>query len=87
MKANKRCQSCGVPLKKNFSEAGTNADGSKSDTYCRFCYEEGDFTQPDINVSDMKKYRIEQLRERKIPTFLARLIASDLPKLDRWNNQ
>lgn len=87
MKRKKRCQSCGKSLKKDLSKAGTHPDGSKSDSYCHLCYEEGAFIQPDITVSDMKKYRLEQLRERKIPAFLARLIASHLPKLDRWNNR
>ena len=87
MKTKQRCQSCGAPLNKDLSKAGTHADGSKSDTYCHICFEEGNFTQPDITVSDMKRYRLEQLRKRKIPAFLARLIASDLPKLERWNNR
>lgn len=39
----KYCQSCGMPLQ-NAEEFGTNADGSKNEDYCCYCYKEGVFT-------------------------------------------
>lgn len=38
----KFCQSCGMPLTDDLR--GTNADGSKSDDYCVYCYKDGAFT-------------------------------------------
>jgi len=38
----KFCQSCGMPLTDQVR--GTNADGSKSEDYCIFCYKDGAFT-------------------------------------------
>lgn len=38
----KFCQSCGMPLSDEVR--GTNADGSKSEDYCIFCYKDGSFT-------------------------------------------
>ena len=38
----KFCQSCGMPLSPEV--LGTNADGSKSDEYCIYCYKDGAFT-------------------------------------------
>lgn len=32
------CQSCGMPL--NSENLGTNADGSKNEDYCMYCYKE-----------------------------------------------
>ena len=40
----KYCQSCGMPLK-NAEDFGTNADGSKNEDYCSYCYEKGEFTK------------------------------------------
>ena len=37
------CQSCGMPL--NEHVLGTNADGSKSEDYCIYCYKDGKFLQ------------------------------------------
>ena len=40
----KFCQSCGMPLA-DVNDFGTNADGSKNGEYCKYCYENGHFTQ------------------------------------------
>ena len=38
-----QCQSCGMPM--NAPEQfGTNADGGANREYCRYCFQEGDFT-------------------------------------------
>ncbi len=39
----KFCQSCGMPLIDDV--LGTNADGSKNEEYCMYCYRDGDFLQ------------------------------------------
>lgn len=38
----KFCQSCGMPLTEEV--LGTNADGSKNEDYCIYCYKDGAFT-------------------------------------------
>ena len=37
------CQSCGMPLTDGV--LGTNADGSKNEDYCMYCYRDGKFLQ------------------------------------------
>ena len=37
------CQSCGMPLTEDV--LGTNADGSKNEDYCMYCYKDGNFLQ------------------------------------------
>ena len=39
----KFCQSCGMPLTDDV--LGTNADGSKNEEYCMYCYKDGKFLQ------------------------------------------
>ena len=39
----KFCQSCGMPLSPEV--LGTNADGSKNEDYCMYCYKDGNFLQ------------------------------------------
>jgi len=34
-------------------DLGTNADGSRNEDYCRFCFQDGRFTDPDITVARM----------------------------------
>jgi hypothetical protein len=46
----KFCQSCGMPL--NDHVLGTNADGSKNEDYCMYCYKDGKFLQ-DCTMEEM----------------------------------
>jgi general stress protein 26 len=49
-KTMKFCQSCGMPLTDEV--LGTNADGSKNEEYCMYCYKDGKFTQ-DCTMEEM----------------------------------
>ena len=40
----KFCQCCGMPMGETDELYGTNADGSKSEDYCKYCFEKGAFT-------------------------------------------
>ena len=44
------CQSCGMPLTNDV--LGTNADGSKNEDYCMYCYRDGHFLQ-DCTMDEM----------------------------------
>ena len=44
------CQSCGMPLTDEI--LGTNADGSKNEDYCIYCYRDGKFLQ-DCTMEEM----------------------------------
>lgn len=41
-----------MPLLK-AEDFGTEADGSKSDEYCTYCYQHGMFTEPEITIDQM----------------------------------
>ena len=40
----KFCQCCGMPMGDTKELYGSNADGSKSEDYCKYCFEKGAFT-------------------------------------------
>ncbi|MCL2361556.1 MAG: zinc ribbon domain-containing protein [Defluviitaleaceae bacterium] len=46
------CQSCGsyFPVEGNY---GTNADGSTSEDYCKYCLVNGAFGKPDETMEEM----------------------------------
>jgi len=83
-KINKTCQSCGMPLKQDPKQGGTNADGSKSELYCSYCYQQGRFTLPNITAKEMQTLYVEKLVEFKFPRWVARIMVKNLPKLERW---
>ena len=49
----KFCQSCGMPLTDEV--LGTNADGTKNEDYCIYCYKEGQFLQ-DCTMDEMVEF-------------------------------
>lgn len=80
------CQSCGMPLKKD-TDKGTEADGSRSQKYCQFCYKKGEFTWKDATAEQMRTYCMGILtKDRHWPSFLARLATNGIPKLERWRH-
>ena len=79
----KICQSCGMPLKKDSAGGGTNADGTKSNMYCSYCYQQGVFIR-DCTVGQMQEFCKNKLKEMHFPGFIAGLMTLNLPKLERW---
>ncbi len=86
-KAYKECQSCGMPLKRDAAGGGTEADGSKSATYCSHCYEAGKFKLPGITVEEMQERVKGKIKEAGFPGFLAGFFTKKIPKLERWTKR
>lgn len=86
MTSQKICQSCGMPIDKNESK-GTNADGSKSEEYCKFCYQKGKFTDEGISLKDKIEKNIQIAVKMGMPEEKAKRMANEtLPNLKRWKN-
>jgi len=86
-KKNKICQSCGMPLKQDPQGGGTEANGSKSELYCSYCYQGGKFTAPDFTVKEMQAFCVEKMVEMKMPRLVAKFFVLSLPRLERWKKK
>lgn len=85
----KFCQSCGMPL--NDEVLGTNADGSKSDDYCSYCYRDGAFTG-DFTMEEMVEYCsmfVDEYNKNTGQNLTAcqykEVLRQFYPTLKRWN--
>ena len=80
------CQSCGMPLDKDPNQGGTNLDGSKSEKYCSFCFQNGKFVNEGISLKDYTERMIQiSVSQLNIPESQAREMAEKvLPTLERW---
>ncbi|WP_368041489.1 zinc ribbon domain-containing protein [Clostridium sp. 001] len=58
----KYCQSCGMPMSEELY--GTERNNKKNQEYCIYCYENGDFKQPDLTM--------EQMIEASVPFMVQR---------------
>ena len=52
MKNEQFCQRCAMPMK-NPEDFGTNADGSRNNDYCCYCYENGAFFHPEATMEQV----------------------------------
>ena len=84
----KICQSCGMPLDKDPNKGGTNADKSRSDKYCSFCYTDGKFTDEGISLDEKIEKNIQiAVTRMNVPESKAREMAEKLlPGLERWKS-
>ena len=84
----KICQSCGMPLDKDPNKGGTNLDGSISDKYCSFCFQNGKFTDEGITLQEKIEKNIQiAVSQLNIPESEAREMAESLlPNLERWKS-
>ena len=79
------CQSCGMPLSKD-EDFGTNADGSKNNDYCAYCYKDGKFNE-DLTMDGMIERCIPFMVKAKqdMTEEKARKSMQEwFPKLKRW---
>ena len=79
------CQCCSMPIP-DPEIHGTEADGSKSGDYCKYCYDHGDFTAKGVTMdefieatADMEAQALGISREEAVS-----LMATLLPHLKRW---
>jgi hypothetical protein len=78
------CQSCGMPMKIE-SDFGTNADKTKNEEYCTYCYQNGAFTNPDITMEEMIQGCIGIMVKYGMPEEQAKQQMTTLiPTLKRW---
>ena len=84
----KFCQSCGMPL--NEDNLGTNADGSKNEDYCMYCYQNGKFTN-DCTMEEMIEFCSQFVDEvnKEMPKPMTKeeykvMLKQVFPLLKRW---
>lgn len=82
----KICQSCGMPMQEG--QYGTEKDGSKNDTYCCYCYKNGEMEE--CTMEDMVNFcapiEVEQGRAKTLEEAKEMLMAY-FPTLSRWKKE
>lgn len=81
------CQSCGMALFSD-TDAGTEHDGTLSSLYCTYCYQNGEFTEPDLTHDTMiKKYAPILANQLEVPSDKAEeMVRVFTSGLSRWKN-
>ena len=77
------CQSCAMPLERE-EDLGTHADGSKTQEYCRYCFKEGEFTDPDVSMDQFIVKVTEVMKGMQMPGDVIIQTQEMIPTLKRW---
>lgn len=83
MESKRICQSCSMPVS-SLELLGTQKDGSPKKIYCKYCYENGHFTNPQITLEEMQTRIKSKMQEMEIDADTIGVAISSLPNLKRW---
>ncbi|HEY8344343.1 MAG TPA: zinc ribbon domain-containing protein [Bacillota bacterium] len=89
MTGRKFCQSCAMPLTEE-SQFGTNADGTKNEDYCVYCYKDGVFISEQATMKEMIEFCIPHTLQAGVypDENTARAAMKEFfPKLKRWQKK
>ena len=77
------CQSCAMPMGED--DFGTEKDGSKCQDYCKYCYQDGEFTD-NRTMEEMIDFCVPKTAEATgMSEEEARKMSEEFfPKLKRW---
>jgi hypothetical protein len=70
-----------------LEDRGIEKDGTKSTQYCKYCYQNGEFTEPDLTFEQMKANAILQMRKQHVADQLIQQSVSALSGLKRWKTR
>ncbi len=78
------CQSCAMPMPTD-DLLGTEKGGGPTREYCKYCYADGSFTNPECTIKQMEDICVPIMTEEGMPEAQARAIMQQtLPVLKRW---
>jgi hypothetical protein len=80
---NKFCQSCGMPMKMDPQQGGTNLDGTQNSSYCSYCYQKGAFTFTGT-AEEMQEFCRVKMIEQGFSKWKAWLFTRGIKRLERW---
>lgn len=78
------CQSCGMPLDKDPGQGGTEKDGSRNDSFCSLCYEDGNFKDQFKTSKEMVRFVRAILKDQGSGPVRRWFYTSHIPQLGRW---
>ena len=81
------CQCCSMPIP-DPALHGTEADGSPSENFCRYCYDHGEFTAKDVSMDEFIE-ATAPMEAKALNVSLdeaVSLMATLLPHLKRWQD-
>ncbi|WDV47359.1 zinc ribbon domain-containing protein [Clostridiaceae bacterium M8S5] len=83
------CQSCGIPMGETNELYGTKNNRTKSEDYCKYCFEDGNFTA-DVSMDEMIEICVPHMisvNENMSKDEARKMMKEFFPNLKRWKNK
>ena len=81
------CQCCGAPFSVPHMPYGTDADGRENPDYCKWCYDNGEFADADMDeVIEHSAPYLAQSSGMSLDEAVS-FMGALLPGLKRWKNE
>ena len=79
-----RCQSCGMKMVDGFF--GSDKSGQENHDYCKFCFQDGEFVMPDLQIEDMIALSVHNMTDDLGMNIdeAVKIANLEIPKLKRW---
>ncbi len=86
---NSRCESCGMPLKKdpNGLGGGTEKDGTISKKYCSLCYSNWELHYTGTDVTEFQDRVEEAMKQAGHWRLMRKFVRLSIPSLPRWKKK
>lgn len=77
-----------MPIDAAFANLGTEKDGSPAAEYCRFCFQNGEFTEPGLTLDGMIQSSVDFMTKNLsfTPEMAAKMSNDIIPHLKRWKS-
>jgi len=82
----KFCQSCGMPMEGSPELYATNADSTKNEDYCIYCYKDGQFTS-EMTLQEMIDFCVPHVvsgNPGMTEEAARQMMNGFMPTLKRW---
>ena len=77
-----------LPKDNELFEKATEKNGTENPNYCKLCYENGKFTNPELKTAkDMQELVKDVLKKQGVGKVKRWFYTMEIPKLDRWNKR
>lgn len=82
------CQSCGMPMSKD-TDFGTDKDGNRQGEFCHYCFQAGQFTNPNLTLEEqiIKQAHMAMSRQAISENDAYAQARKVLPNLKRWQTE
>lgn len=80
------CQCCGMPMGDTDEMYGLNADGTKNTDYCKYCFEDGNFTF-NGSMDELIEFCVPHMTSNNdgmSPDEARKMMKEFFPTLKRW---